>query len=124
MKELADFSPSDGHIESIVIGVEQVKVSFQTWNCKELVLIFDNVGEVWSRASMMNVDRLDIKEAEEGKFDYSFVDPWDDLLVLRVTARSMRIYEVGQAKEENTALFDVGTEYLGRQTLEKDSLDK
>lgn len=52
MRELADFSSHDGHIESIVIGAEQVKVSFQTWNCMELVLIFDSVIEVFSTATM------------------------------------------------------------------------
>lgn len=120
MSELTDFSPNDGHIESVVIGVDQVKVSFQTWNCQELVLVFDDVGEVWSNASMMDVDRLDISEVEKGRFSYSFIDPWDDLLILRLTARTMRIYEVGQAKKENAALFDVGMDYLGRQTYSPD----
>lgn len=34
MKELNTFSECDGHIESVLIGCETVKVSFQTWDGK------------------------------------------------------------------------------------------
>ncbi len=45
------FPDADVHIESILIGVEQVKVSFQTWDCRKLVLIFDNVEMITSSHS-------------------------------------------------------------------------
>ena len=32
------FPAEDGHIESILIGVEQVKISFQTWDAKSWYL--------------------------------------------------------------------------------------
>ncbi len=40
MKELKGFSECDGHIESILIGCRIVKIFFQTWNAKKLVLIY------------------------------------------------------------------------------------
>lgn len=35
-KNLDSFPSEDGHIESILIGFDQVKVSFQTWDSKKL----------------------------------------------------------------------------------------
>ncbi len=43
MKELKNFPECDGHIESILIGCRIVKVSFQTWDAKKLVLIYTDV---------------------------------------------------------------------------------
>ena len=36
------FPVADGHIESILIGCDDVKVSFQSWNAKKIVIIFRN----------------------------------------------------------------------------------
>lgn len=46
MKELKLFSECDGHIESILIGYSNVKVSFQTWDCRKLVLIYNEVESI------------------------------------------------------------------------------
>ena len=46
------FPAEDGHIESILIGVDQVKVSFQTWDSRKLIFIFDNVDIIISSHSV------------------------------------------------------------------------
>lgn len=43
MRELKTFPAADGHIESVLIGFRKVKISFQTWDRKKLVLIYDDV---------------------------------------------------------------------------------
>lgn len=126
MKELSDFSPHDGHIESIVVGVGQVKISFQTWNCAKLVLIFDDVIEIRSIAAMTDIGDFSVIATEieiEGRtekdfFSYTFLGTWDNDPVLYITARSMKIYEVGYAPSNDTALFDVGLDYIGDQRLD------
>lgn len=52
MKELNSFSECDGHIESIVIGYRCVKVSFQMWDCRKLVLIYDEVENINDQSSV------------------------------------------------------------------------
>lgn len=102
MRELSDFSSHDGHIERVIVDTGQVKVSFQTWNCADLVLIFDDVTEVYSTASMADIGNfsaitteIEIEDrAEKDFFLYTFLDAWDNTPVLRVTAKSMKIYEV------------------------------
>lgn len=123
MKEVSTFSPHDGHIESVVIGVEQVKVSFQTWNCLELVLVFDNVVDVKSHCLSTDIDDFFIQEItieteermEMSFFQYAFLSVWDKAPILCISAKSMKIYEVGSAQNDNAALLDVGLDYLGRQ---------
>ncbi len=125
MRELSDFPSHDGHIESVVVGVGQVKVSFQTWNCFELVLIFDDVIEVYSIAAMTDIGDFSViateVEIETGLekdfFSYTFLDAWDNNPVLQITAKSMKVYEVGCAPSNDTALFDVGLDYVGEQGL-------
>lgn len=46
MKECSSFPECDGHIESILIGYDTVKVSFQTWDARKLVLIYQDVKSV------------------------------------------------------------------------------
>lgn len=119
MREIDTFSPHDGYIESVVIGVGQAKVSFQTWDCRELVLVFDEVAEVWSGAVLTDISDFTVVETENGGFSYTFLDAWDDVPVLRIAAKPLKIYETGQAQREDTALFDVGTDYLGGQSAKK-----
>ncbi len=127
MRELADFSSHDGHIESIVIGAEQVKVSFQTWNCMEMVLIFDSVLEVFSTATMTDIGDFSVTATEiqtedgleGGFFSYTFWESWDNDCILRIVAKSMKIYEVGCAQNDSAALLDVGLDYLGGQCLDR-----
>ena len=123
MKEVSTFSPHDGHIESVVIGVEQVKVSFQTWNCLELVLVFNDVVDVKSHYMSTDIDDFSIQEitieteerTETGFFQYAFLSAWENIPILCISAKSMIIYEVGNAQNNNAALLDVGLDYLGRQ---------
>lgn len=48
MKKVDSFPAADGHIESILIGAWKVKVSFQTWDRRQLVLIYSDVKNVIS----------------------------------------------------------------------------
>lgn len=125
MRELSDFSSQDGHIESVVVGVGQVKVSFQTWNCVELVLIFDDVVEIHNIPTMTDIGdfsviptEIEIEDRlEKDFFLYTFLGSWDNDPILCITAKSMKIYEVGYAFSNDTALFDVGRDYVGKQRL-------
>ena len=116
MREIDTFSPHDGHIESVVIGIGQAKVSFQTWDCRELVLVFDEAAEVGSRAVLTDISNFTVAETEHGGLSYTFLDAWDEVPVLCIAAKSLKIYEAGQAQREDTALFNVGTDYLGGQS--------
>ena len=52
MKELKNFPECDGHIESVLIGCRIAKVSFQTWNAKKLVIIYNDVESVKEQNSV------------------------------------------------------------------------
>ena len=45
MKKLDSFPAEDGHIESVLIGVQIIKVSFQDWKGRRLVIIFQDTLE-------------------------------------------------------------------------------
>ena len=115
------FPAEDGHIESILIGVDQVKISFQTWDSKKLVFIFDNVERVISSHSVYG----DISEFQEsysgnGLKKYIFYSSWydengEDKEVLSIEAEKMEIFQVGISAEINSAVFNVGYEYVGNQ---------
>ncbi len=115
------FPAADGHIESILIGVDQVKISFQTWDSKKLVFIFDNVERVISSHSVYG----DIGEFQEsysgnGLKKYIFYSAWydengEDKEVLSIEAEKMEIFQVGIGAEINSAVFNVGYEYVGNQ---------
>lgn len=64
MKELQQFPECDGHIESILIGCRMVKVSFQTWNAKRLVLIYDDVEMNISEANTWNNTDFHLEDCE------------------------------------------------------------
>lgn len=57
------------------------------------------------------MDTLRVLSSVSGKL-------WDNDPVLYITARSMKIYEVGYAPSNDTALFDVGLDYIGDQRLD------
>lgn len=118
IKELKCFPECDGHIESILIGCRMAKVSFQTWDTRELVLIYDDVDSVKEQNSVFgDISEYTISKGEDGVFQYSFTDI-NDNVVLDIHARSVRIFEVGEGSDINCALFNVGYEYIGRQHLE------
>lgn len=115
------FSAEDGHIESILIGVEQAKVSFQTWDSRKLVFIFDNVEMiVSSHAVYDDIGRFEIISGRNNFKKYIFYSSWhdengEDKDVLTIEAEKMEIFQVGIGAEINSAIFDVGYEYIGDQ---------
>ena len=115
-----NFAAEDGHIESILIGVDQVKISFQTWDSKKLVLIFDNVEKVISSHSVYDdIGEFQICSAGNGLNNYIFYSAWDEdrekKELLSIEAEKMDIFQVGIDAEINAAIFDVGYEYVGNQ---------
>lgn len=115
MKELKVFPECDGHIESVLIGCRTVKVSFQTWNAKKLVLIYDDAESVKEQNSVFgDISEYTTAKANDEFTQYTFFDA-NDNPVLNIVARSVRIFEVGENADINSALFDVGYEYIGGQ---------
>ena len=114
--QLDSFPSDDGHIESILIGVEEVKVSFQTWNGKALVLIFKDVESVFSTHSGYgDIGSFLCKVYKDDYFKYDFYDASSDQSVLCIISKSMEIYDTGYAEDINGAIFDVGYGYIGNQ---------
>lgn len=115
------FPAEDGHIESILIGVEQAKVSFQTWDSRKLLLIFDNVEMIVSSHSVYDdIGRFEIISGTNNFKKYIFYSAWhdeksEDKEVLTIEAEKMEIFQVGIGAEINSAIFDVGYEYIGDQ---------
>ena len=115
------FPAEDGHIESVLIGVDQVKVSFQTWDSRNLVLIFDNVEIIISSHSVYgDIDRFEVISGRNRLKKYNFYSSWydenkEEQEVLSIEAEKMEIFQVGIEAKINSALFDVGDEYVGNQ---------
>ena len=115
------FPAEDGHIESILIGVDQVKISFQTWDSRKLIFIFDNVDIIISSHSVYsNISGFEVISGKNKLKKYIFYSAWydengDEKEVLSIEAEKMNIFQVGIGAEINSAIFDVGYEYIGEQ---------
>lgn len=126
VKKLESFAPEDGHIESVLVGVQELKVSFQDWRGKQLVLLFHDVEEFHSMDSawqcMFNQDigKFTICQLENDFNEYCFVGAWDENTFLKIRGKSMDIYEVGVSKHIETALFEVDLNYIGDQLPDMD----
>ena len=119
MKEQKIFPECDGHIESILIGYRMVKVSFQTWDARKLILIYDDVESVQEQNSVFgDISYYQTTQMEDGFCQYEFFDT-DDNLVLKILANSVKIFETEHNADINSALFDVGYDYIGGQTYKE-----
>ncbi len=120
-KRLDSFPAEDGHIESILIGVDKVKISFQTWDSRKLVLIFGEVQSVKSMHSVYgDICRYQVVALKGDLKEYIFYSSWfgengDEQEVLLIEAEKMEVFQVGEGAENNSAVFDVGYEYIGDQ---------
>lgn len=115
MKELKHFPACDGHIESIVMGYRSVKISFQTWDCRKLILIYDVVESIKAQDCIFcDIDSYETSNSESEVIRYTFYTT--DHLILEILAKSVQIFEVGNRADINSALFDVGYTYIGDQT--------
>lgn len=121
MEKKDSFPAEDGHIESILIGVDKVKVSFQTWDSRKLVFIFDNIEKIISSHAVYgDVSKFETVCDGNGLKNYIFYSAWYDVngeekKVLSIEAEKMEIVQVGIGAEINSAIFDVGYEYVGDQ---------
>lgn len=119
MRELKNFDACDGHIESVLIGCQTAKVSFQKWDAKKLVLIYENAEEIEDKGSVFSeIGEYRIQKLDNKCFECCFVNA-NNCLVLRIVAQAVKIFEVGEGAEDNEALFDVGYEYIGGQVYEE-----
>lgn len=114
--KMDSFPSDDGHIESVLIGCEDVKVSFQTWDSKALVIIFRDTESVFSSHSVYgDIGGFACSELENGMKRYYFKDAYTDETVLEIVVKFIEIYNTGIAVDINSALFDVGYDYIGNQ---------
>lgn len=124
VRKLDSFPAEDGHIESVLVGVQEVKVSFQDWRGRKLVILFRDVEEFHGfDSSEQCILNQDIGEFITCKMDnefneYRFVGAWDDNTFLKIKGKKMEIYEVGIAKHVDTALFELDFNFIGNQLPE------
>lgn len=126
VKKIDSFPAEDGHIESVLIGVQEVKVSFQDWRGRQLVILFHDVEEFhgfdsdWQCIFNQDIAEFIIRKLDNEFKEYCFVGAWDENTFLKIRGKSMEIYEVGVAQNINTALFEVDLNYIGDQLPEMD----
>ena len=132
INRLECFPAEDGHIESVLIGVEKVKVSFQTWDARMLVLIFNDVGAVTSLHSVYeDIGEFEVVSLEEGLKKYTFRSAWSDDSEQTKEVMLPRIWSQGKTKcvicqineEQLVVIFydttmDVKDNYLFAKQLE------
>lgn len=123
IKKLDSFPAEDGHIESVLIGVQVIKVSFQDWMGRRLVIIFQDALEFQGYDSgeqsilYQDIGEFSVRELENELKEYRFVGSWDDKAFLSIKAKSIEIFEVGVITDWNTALFEMDLEYIGGQPV-------
>ena len=123
IKKLDSFPAEDGHIESVLIGVQVIKVSFQDWKGRRLVIIFQDTLEIQEYDSeeqsilYQDISEFSVKELGNELKEYRFIGAWDDNAFLSIKAKAIEIYEVGAIIDWNTALFEMDLEYIGGQQV-------
>lgn len=123
IKKLDSFPAEDGYIESVLIGVQVIKVSFQDWKGRMLVIIFQDALEFQGYDSdeqsilYQDIGEFSVKELGNGFKEYRFVGAWDDKAFLSIKAKFIEIYEVGVITDCNTALFEMDLDYIGGQPV-------
>lgn len=121
--KLDSFQAEDGHIESVLIGVQVIKVSFQDWKGRRLVIIFQDTLGIQGCDSeeqsilYQDIGEFSVKELGNELKEYHFVGAWDDKAFLNIKAKAIEIYEVGAITDWNTALFEMDLEYIGGQQI-------
>ena len=124
VRKLVSFPAEDGHIESVLVGVQEVKVSFQDWRGSKLVILFHDVEEFHGiDSSEQCILNQDIGEFITCKLDkefneYRFVGAWDKNTFLKIKGKRMEIYEVGTTKYVDAALFELDLSFIGNQLPE------
>ena len=124
VRKLVSFPAEDGHIESVLVGVQEVKVSFQDWRGRKLVILFHDVEEFHGiDSSEQCILNQDIGEFITCKLDkefneYRFVGAWDKNSFLKIKGKRMEIYEVGTTTYVDAALFELDLSFIGDQLPE------
>ncbi len=126
VKKLDSFAAEDGHIESVLIGVQEVKVSFKDWRGRQLVILFHEVEEFHGMDSdcqcafNQDIGEFIICKTDNEFKEYRFVGAWDENAFFKIRAKEMEIYEVGVSEHIETALFEIDLNYIGDQLPEMD----
>lgn len=123
-KERVPFPAEDGHIESMLVGVQEVKVSFQDYMGRKFVILFHDVEEFHSADTneqcMFNQDigEFTVCKLTDVLNEYCFVGAWDENTFLKIKAKTMEIHEVGAGANDCAALFRLNLDYIGDQLWE------
>lgn len=126
IRRLDSFPAEDGHIESVLVGVQEVKVSFQDWRKRQLVILFHDVEEFHGIDSALqcifnqDIGEFTIRKLDDEFNEYCFVGAWDENTFLKIKGKEMEIYEVGVSEHIETALFEVNLNYIGEQLPKMD----
>lgn len=134
MNEFKKFAFEDGYIESILIGVDVVKIAYQRWDNKQFNFIFKgssyllnnngiygDIGEVKIALLEKGVsqtfdDLLDSYAGDPPLCLITFFDSWNDRAVLTLAAHSIHLIDCGDSSEINAALYNIDEQqFLGGQ---------
>ncbi len=119
VRKLDSFTAEDGHIESVLVGEENMKVSFLDWKERKIVIIFYDVEEFHgadtSEQSIIGQDIGDfmIRTMENDLYEYCFIGAWDENAFLKIKAKCMEIYDVGVERGVDAALFEMDLSFIG-----------
>lgn len=84
---------------------------------KKLVFIYADVESIKEQNSVFgDISEYTITKGNDEFIQYAFFSVDDDL-VLSILAKSVKVFEVGENADINSALFDIGYEYIGDQEL-------
>ena len=112
MDDFKKFTFADGHIESISIEKDNVKVSFRRWDEKQFTFVFTESCYQLSNCSYQEIGGVVIEPLKKGiskELDYAFVayreheipsiirffEAWEDKCVFTIVARAVDIVECG-----------------------------
>lgn len=88
---------------------------FSNMECKKIVLIYDDVERVEEQHAVFgDISDYIEKRTNDGLIKYEFWDVNDEV-VLSILAKSVKIYEVGENADIDSALFYLGCDYIGGQ---------
>lgn len=88
---------------------------FLDMECKKIVLIYDDVERVEEQHAVFgDISAYIEKRVNDGLLQYEFWDVNDEV-VLSILAKSVKIYEVGENADIDSALFHLGCDYIGGQ---------
>lgn len=117
-RKINTLNASDGHIESILIGYGQVKICFQTWDRRRVIIIYNGVTDVEDRQSVnRDVSFYSSHNYTETLIEFRYVDG-DNENMLRIVAESVEMLKLDERGDINDALYNIDYMYIGGQQIQ------